>query len=52
MRHAFATLARFFIAIPIAFMGVQQCLHPELAPGVPLVKATPRGCRRTRSGVM
>ena len=40
-RHAFATLARFLIAIPIAFMGVQQCLHPELAPGVPLVKSTP-----------
>jgi uncharacterized membrane protein len=40
-RHAFATLARFFIAIPIAFMGVQQCLHPELAPGVPLEMSTP-----------
>jgi hypothetical protein len=42
LRHAFATLARFLIAIPIAFMGVQQCLHPELAPGVPLLKATPQ----------
>jgi uncharacterized membrane protein len=41
-RHAFATLARFLIAICIAFMGVQQCLHPELAPGVPLLKATPQ----------
>jgi uncharacterized membrane protein len=41
-RHAFATLARFLIAIPIAFMGVQQCLHPELAPGVPLLMTTPR----------
>jgi hypothetical protein len=40
-RHVFATLARFLIAIPIAFMGVQQCLHPELAPGVPLLKSTP-----------
>lgn len=40
-RHAFATVARFLIAIPIAFMGVQQCIHPELAPGVPLLKATP-----------
>ncbi len=40
-RDAFATLARFLIAIPIAFMGVQQCLHPELAPGVPLIKVTP-----------
>jgi uncharacterized membrane protein len=41
-RHAFATLARFLIAIPIGFMGVQQCLHPELAPGVPLLMTTPR----------
>jgi uncharacterized membrane protein len=40
-RHVFATLGRFLIAICIAFMGVQQCLHPELAPGVPLLKATP-----------
>ncbi len=42
LRHAFATLARFLIAICIAFMGVQQCMHPELAPGVPLVKPTPQ----------
>jgi uncharacterized membrane protein len=41
VRRTFATLARFLIAIPIAFMGVQQCLHPELAPGVPLIKTTP-----------
>jgi uncharacterized membrane protein len=41
VKHGFATLARFFIAICIAFMGVQQCLHPELAPGVPLMKSTP-----------
>ncbi len=42
MKRALASLARFLIAIPIAFMGVQQCLHPELAPGVPLLKATPQ----------
>jgi uncharacterized membrane protein len=41
VRQAFATLARFLIAICIGFMGVQQCLHPELAPGVPLMKSTP-----------
>jgi uncharacterized membrane protein len=41
-RLAFATLARFLIAICVAFMGVQQCLHPELAPGVPLLMTTPR----------
>jgi len=41
VRRALATLARFLITIPIAFMGVQQCLHPGLAPGVPLIKTTP-----------
>lgn len=41
-QYAFATLARFLIAVCIAFMGLQQCLHPELAPGVPLMMATPR----------
>jgi uncharacterized membrane protein len=40
-RHRLATLARFFVAIPIAFLGVEQILHPELAPGVPLAKLTP-----------
>ncbi len=40
-RHRLATLARFFVAIPIAFLGVEQILHPELAPGVPLAKVTP-----------
>jgi uncharacterized membrane protein len=40
-RHRLATLARVFVAIPIAFLGVEQILHPELAPGVPLAKLTP-----------
>jgi uncharacterized membrane protein len=40
-KHIFATMARFFIAIPIAFIGVEQCLHPAAAPGVPLAKFTP-----------
>jgi hypothetical protein len=40
-RHWLATLARFFVAIPVAYLGVEQILHPELAPGVPLVKVTP-----------
>jgi uncharacterized membrane protein len=40
-RHRLATLALFFIAIPIAFLGVEQVLHPEFAPGVPLAKLTP-----------
>jgi hypothetical protein len=27
--------------VPITFLGVEQLLHPELAPGVPLQKLTP-----------
>lgn len=34
-------LARLFIAVPITFLGVEQFLHPALAPGVPLEKSTP-----------
>ena len=32
------TVARFFIAIPAVFYGVQHFLHPVNAPGVPLEK--------------
>ena len=34
-------LARLFIGVAITFLGVEQFLHPELAPGVPLEKLTP-----------
>jgi uncharacterized membrane protein len=40
-RQRLVTVARLFIAIPIVFLGVEQFLHPELAPGVPLAKLTP-----------
>jgi uncharacterized membrane protein len=40
-RQRLATIARLFIAVPVTFLGVQQFLHPELAPGVPLAKLTP-----------
>jgi uncharacterized membrane protein YphA (DoxX/SURF4 family) len=33
--------ARLFIGVPILFLGVQQFLHPELAPGVPLDQGMP-----------
>jgi uncharacterized membrane protein len=36
-----ATLARFVVGIPAIVFGVEQFLHPELAPGVPLDKITP-----------
>jgi len=39
--HRVIGLARFFLGIPIAFFGVEHFLHPEFAPGVPLIKLTP-----------
>jgi uncharacterized membrane protein len=41
VRQGLILLARFFIGVPITFLGVEQFLHPELAPGVPLPKQTP-----------
>jgi uncharacterized membrane protein len=35
------TLARVLIGIPILFFGVEQFLHPEFRPGVPLKQLTP-----------
>jgi uncharacterized membrane protein len=40
-RQRALSLARLFIGVPITFLGVEQFLHPELAPGVPLEKLTP-----------
>jgi uncharacterized membrane protein len=40
-RQRVISLARLFIGVPITFLGVEQFLHPELAPGVPLPKLTP-----------
>lgn len=33
--------ARFLVAIPLLFFGVEHFLHPEFVPGVPLNKLTP-----------
>jgi uncharacterized membrane protein len=41
-RQRIILLARLFIGVPITFLGVEQFLHPELAPGVPLEKLTPQ----------
>jgi uncharacterized membrane protein len=41
VRQRLTLLARLFIGVPITFLGVEQFLHPELAPGVPLAKSTP-----------
>ena len=35
------TLSRFFVGIPAVVFGVEDFLHPEIAPGVPLDKITP-----------
>jgi uncharacterized membrane protein len=35
------TLARFFVGIPAIVFGVEDFLHPTIAPGVPLDKITP-----------
>ena len=40
-RDRVLTLARFIVAVAITFFGVEQVLHPEFAPGVPLTKLTP-----------
>jgi uncharacterized membrane protein len=41
VRQRVVSLAQLFIGVPITFLGVEQFLHPELAPGVPLQKLTP-----------
>jgi uncharacterized membrane protein len=41
VRQGLILIARLFIGVPITFLGVEQFLHPELAPGVPLPKLTP-----------
>jgi uncharacterized membrane protein YphA (DoxX/SURF4 family) len=35
------TLSRFFVGIPAIVFGVEDFLHPTIAPGVPLDKITP-----------
>ena len=38
---AFATIARYFVAVPVAFYSLMQFLHPDHVPGVPLEPLTP-----------
>lgn len=40
-RHATITLARLFIAVAVVFFAVEQFLHPQFVPGVPLEMLTP-----------
>ena len=40
-RDLLATVARYFIAIPVLVYGVQQLMHGDHVPGVPLKKMMP-----------
>lgn len=39
--HIFATIARFFVAIPVLFYSFEQFLDADHVPGVPLARLTP-----------
>jgi uncharacterized membrane protein YphA (DoxX/SURF4 family) len=36
-----ATIARYFVAVPVTYYAIQQFLHPDHVPGIPLEKLTP-----------
>jgi uncharacterized membrane protein YphA (DoxX/SURF4 family) len=38
---AMVTLSRFLVGIPAILFGIEQFLHPTIAPGIPLQKITP-----------
>jgi uncharacterized membrane protein YphA (DoxX/SURF4 family) len=40
--HILATVARYFIAIPVLFYSLQQFMHGDHVPGVPLEPLTPQ----------
>jgi len=41
LRHTLLTIARYFVAIPVLFYGLEQFLHGNYVPGVPLDRLTP-----------
>jgi len=41
VRHVLATVARYFVAIPVVFYSFEQFLHGDHVPGVPLEPLTP-----------
>jgi uncharacterized membrane protein YphA (DoxX/SURF4 family) len=41
LRNLLATIARYFVAIPVLFYGLEQFLHADHVPGVPLDRLTP-----------
>lgn len=40
-RHILATIARYFVAVPVLFFSLEQFLHGSYVPGVPLNRVTP-----------
>jgi uncharacterized membrane protein YphA (DoxX/SURF4 family) len=41
-KHVLATIARYFVAIPVLFYGFEQFMHADHVPGVPLEPLTPQ----------
>ena len=41
-QHVLATIARYFIAIPVLFYSFEQFMHADHVPGVPLERLTPQ----------
>lgn len=39
--HILATIARYFIAIPVLFYSFEQFMHGDYVPGIPLRRMTP-----------
>jgi uncharacterized membrane protein YphA (DoxX/SURF4 family) len=40
--HILATIARYFVAIPVLFYSFEQFMHGDHVPGVPLERMTPK----------
>jgi uncharacterized membrane protein YphA (DoxX/SURF4 family) len=40
--HILATIARYFIAIPVLFFSFEQFMHGDYVPGIPLDRVTPQ----------
>jgi uncharacterized membrane protein YphA (DoxX/SURF4 family) len=40
--HILATIARYFVAIPVLFYGIEQFMHGNHVPGIPLEMVTPQ----------
>jgi uncharacterized membrane protein YphA (DoxX/SURF4 family)/uncharacterized membrane protein len=40
--HILATVARYFVAIPVLFYSVEQFMHGDHVPGIPLEMVTPQ----------